>query len=221
MMVATAGVLGACHSSPPRIEARVAPGSLTGSVQNASAAAEQLHQGRKALDERNYVAAVTAFRSVRSSPEHAAEASNGLGVAYAGIGRSDLAERYFRDAMMLAPHDRRFRQNLARVQAEIAEKGTRMARVDAAGASDRAALPLAQGAARLVRVSPLEVNVRAPNASADGQRRRAANPPVTLAVTSDGGRRRNPGYPGAVQIASPGAKPGSGYPVRIAFRSAD
>jgi len=74
----------------------------------------QIAAGRAALVSGQYGAAVSAYRNARLSPAHAPEAYNGLAVAYAGIGRPDLAERYFRQAVAMAPDDRWFRTNLAR-----------------------------------------------------------------------------------------------------------
>src|SRR5687768_14173450 len=68
--------------------------------QAAREAAEQLKLGRAHLDRRKYGAAIAAFRSARLDPAHAATAQNGLAVAYAQLGRPDLAERYFRLAML-------------------------------------------------------------------------------------------------------------------------
>lgn len=73
-----------------------------------------LVSGKQALSAGNYGAAIAALRLARLDPACAAEATNGLAVAYAGIGRDDLAERYFRQAVAMAPDDRRFAANLAR-----------------------------------------------------------------------------------------------------------
>ncbi|MCZ8325373.1 MAG: hypothetical protein O9283_08945 [Sphingomonadaceae bacterium] len=73
-----------------------------------------LVSGKQALSAGNYGAAIAALRLARLDPASAAEATNGLAVAYAGIGRDDLAERYFRQAVAMAPDDRRFAANLAR-----------------------------------------------------------------------------------------------------------
>jgi hypothetical protein len=75
----------------------------------------QLAAGRDALGQRNYAAAITAFRaaSVEQSVQPAAQ--NGLGVAFAGIGREDLAELHFRKAISLDPANARYEENLARL----------------------------------------------------------------------------------------------------------
>ncbi|MEY4721093.1 MAG: hypothetical protein RIQ46_818 [Pseudomonadota bacterium] len=70
--------------------------------------------GKDALRQGQYAAAITDFRIARLDPALEAEAFNGLAIAYSNIGRPDLSERYFRQAVALAPDDRRFAANLAR-----------------------------------------------------------------------------------------------------------
>ena len=74
---------------------------------------DQLAAGRAALSQGRVSEAIDSFMVARLYPEHAAAAHNGLAVAYSQIGRSDLAERFFRTAIALAPADERFRSNLA------------------------------------------------------------------------------------------------------------
>ena len=90
---------------------------VSGEADAKAAAAQQLAQGRAALDTRNYAAAVAAFRNASFDPALAASAHNGLAVAYAGIGRNDLAARYFRMAITEDPDNPRYQANLARVDA--------------------------------------------------------------------------------------------------------
>ena len=71
--------------------------------------------GRLALRDGNYAAAIAAFSDAREEPEVMAASLNGMGVAYAELGRPDLAERYFRQAMRAAPDDSRFEANLAKL----------------------------------------------------------------------------------------------------------
>lgn len=75
----------------------------------------QLAVGKSALDQGQYAKAVSAFRDARVSPQAAAAANNGLAIAYAKLGRADLAERYFRVALILAPHEQSYQANLARL----------------------------------------------------------------------------------------------------------
>src|SRR3546814_14347739 len=58
--------------------------------------------------------AIQQFRLAALDPGSAAEAFNGLGVAYARLGRADLAERYFRMALSMDGANPRFAANLER-----------------------------------------------------------------------------------------------------------
>jgi Flp pilus assembly protein TadD len=60
--------------------------------------------------------AITAFRQASYDAAHAAESYNGLGVAYATLGRDDLAKQYFALAVSANPSDPRFARNLARLE---------------------------------------------------------------------------------------------------------
>lgn len=79
--------------------------------------ATQLAVGRKALTDGHVPDAIESFMLARLYPAHAAAATNGLAVAYSKLGRTDLTERYFREAIALAPEDERFRSNLAKFYA--------------------------------------------------------------------------------------------------------
>jgi tetratricopeptide (TPR) repeat protein len=83
-------------------------------------AVARLAAGREALDRGHWAEAITAFRDARHLPRLAAQAYNGTGVAYAELGRADLAERYFLLAVAEAPEDRRFAANLSRLYAKHA-----------------------------------------------------------------------------------------------------
>src|SRR3546814_13341744 len=58
--------------------------------------------------------AIQQFRLAALDPGSAAEAFNGLGVAYAKLGRADLAERYFKMALSMDGTNPRFAANLDR-----------------------------------------------------------------------------------------------------------
>lgn len=114
LMLAVAGtaILTGCGSPLSRIRLTGAPTQeLTAAPINSDLAA-----GKRALADGQYGAAVAALRLARLDPGCAAEATNGLGVAYAQLGRDDLAERYFREAVAMDPQDRRFTANLARFE---------------------------------------------------------------------------------------------------------
>ncbi|MDE2437511.1 MAG: hypothetical protein KGM49_14745 [Sphingomonadales bacterium] len=71
--------------------------------------------GRHALDQGNTGLAIEAFQRAAVSGEAPAPAFNGLGVAFARIGRFDLAQRYFEQAATLDPSEQRYQTNLARL----------------------------------------------------------------------------------------------------------
>ena len=137
----------------------------------------QMTAGRTALIEGRYAAAIASFSKARTSPDLAGEALNGMAVAYSGIGRLDLAERYFQQAIAATPGDERFRRNLARLQtmgsARAAEPqlaaAPRPAPTRPAASPVRVALP--QNG--LTRVSPGEVVLRTSTAAAAAPARSA------------------------------------------------
>ena len=81
--------------------------------------ADRLDAGREDLKNGNFAAAMEQFRHASLGQATRAEALNGLGVAYAGIGRLDLARRYFYQAASLEPEDARFAANIARLHREL------------------------------------------------------------------------------------------------------
>lgn len=76
----------------------------------------RFEEGRAALDGGNNAAAIAAFSEARLEPDLLGPSLNGMGVAWARLGRVDLAERYFRQAVAAAPQDARFAANLERAQ---------------------------------------------------------------------------------------------------------
>ncbi len=81
----------------------------------------RLEAGRAALGKSHWAEAIMAFRDAQRTPRFAAQAHNGMGVAYAELGRADLAERYFLLAIAAAPEERRFAANLSRLYAKHAQ----------------------------------------------------------------------------------------------------
>lgn len=111
-LLAGAALLGGCQAlfgDRAKLEVRPIGGEVT--AENAAVA---LEDGRARLREGQVGYAIVSLRLAATNPAFAAEAHNGLGVAYARLGRGDLAERYFREAMAEAPQDPRFAANLAR-----------------------------------------------------------------------------------------------------------
>lgn len=81
--------------------------------------AQLIEEGRFQLAQGHISAAVATYRLARMDPSTAAQAENGLGVAYAKLGRFDLADRYFRSAVEREPEDMRFTANLLRLQRTV------------------------------------------------------------------------------------------------------
>lgn len=75
---------------------------------------EELERGQAALKAGHVMQAIEQFRMAALNEKHAPDAFNGLGVAYARLGRADLAERYFRTAVTLDSANPKFAGNLAR-----------------------------------------------------------------------------------------------------------
>ncbi|MDZ4306991.1 hypothetical protein [Allopontixanthobacter sp.] len=75
-----------------------------------------LAEGREQMRQGNISAAVASFRIASLDPDARADANNGLGIAYAKLGRADLADRYFRTAALLDPANTKYAANLARLQ---------------------------------------------------------------------------------------------------------
>ena len=74
----------------------------------------ELERGRMALKAGYPANAIQQFRMAALNPETAGDAYNGLGVAYAKLGRADLAERYFKMALSIDGNDPRYAANLQR-----------------------------------------------------------------------------------------------------------
>lgn len=75
-----------------------------------------LEEGRASLREGHLSAAVASFRIAQLDRSTRADASNGLGIAYAKLGRADLAERYFQAAILADPENTKYVANLLRLQ---------------------------------------------------------------------------------------------------------
>lgn len=134
-----------------------------GPAQSASAQAwpeEQLAIGKQRLDQGDYAAAIQAFGNAQLFPEQAANACNGLAVAWLQLGRPDLAERYFKQAIARDPSDPRFQANLMRFYASVAEADVRKTVVEtpvlALGSLQDMQLP------ELVPPVPVRVQARGP-----------------------------------------------------------
>jgi tetratricopeptide (TPR) repeat protein len=86
----------------------------------AEAVAEiHLDVGRENLREGNLATAARYLREAQLHPTTRAEATNALGVVYIRLGRLDVAQRYFADAVELEPENARYMTNLARIERDV------------------------------------------------------------------------------------------------------
>ncbi|QKG71133.1 tetratricopeptide repeat protein [Erythrobacter mangrovi] len=149
LVVATmAAAVAGCQSSPwhGRFMAKA---NASPSLRGSETGAQQLEEGRQYLREGNLSRAVASFQLARLDSDSAAEANNGLAVVYAKLGRPDLAERYFRTAILLKPDDTRYVANLLRLQGRVLMARQRTATARLASAT---AAPVARPSAASVRV---------------------------------------------------------------------
>jgi hypothetical protein len=158
----------------------------------------QLARGRAYLDAELTTLAIGQFRLAQGDPQTLAAASNGLGVAYARLGRHDLAERYFNDAVTAEPGSERYARNLAMLRDSL-PSGTRFAAMQPSPAS--AAVPSAMTPGlRLTRISKGEVQIGGPAVLV------SASPAPKLAVNDEKavitviGRRSRPAYAVVVKL---------------------
>lgn len=163
-------------------------------------AASQLALGRDSLNYEQYGLAIISFRNAQRFPETAAAAHNGLAVAFAQIGRADLAERFFKLAMEEAPGDRSYAENLTNFYAKTPALAVRTLR-ELPGVHDPAIVLAASQSARLERIAANQVTLRLPATSTLAERGRVA-----------AGRRINPAF--AARSSYP-IRPS--YPIRIEF----
>lgn len=113
MLTLAALSLGACSWFAPRSRTLQADSWIKRQPEQKDYGRAQLAEGRKALDRGDDIAAIIAFSNAQRIPQFAAEAHNGMAIGYARVGRPDLAERYFRQAILEAPEEPRFMNNLA------------------------------------------------------------------------------------------------------------
>jgi Flp pilus assembly protein TadD len=119
-LVAVAVSLGGCQSFPLTswMFKKDAPAGAA-DARLAGNSAGALEEGAAFLRAGELSAAVASFRVAQLDRATRADASNGLGVAYAKLGRLDLAERYFQAAILSDPDNSRFAANLLRLQQQV------------------------------------------------------------------------------------------------------
>jgi len=116
-VAAAALMLGGCQSFP--LTSWMFKGERSETRQLAGNTAGALEEGRAFLREGNIASAVASFRIASLDRANRADACNGLAVAYAMLGREDLAERYFREAIATEPENTKYVANLLRLQRQV------------------------------------------------------------------------------------------------------
>lgn len=96
--------------------------------------AQALERARTYLAARQYGLAIELFKTVGRDPALELDSLNGLAIAYDGIGRGDIAERYFQKALALRTDDERTRRNLATFYAASGQQEKRRALLAERGA---------------------------------------------------------------------------------------
>ncbi len=148
-----------------------------------------LAAGQDALRAGNISNAIASFRLAMLDPESQADASNGLGIAYARLGRADLAERYFLQATEIAPKGEKYAANLMRFYES-----------DLARSAQAKALRVQQAAlARAEDQSTRQL------AASDSAQPAATRGPILVVDRSDGGSLE-----GAAKMAGQQASPARG-----------
>lgn len=188
----------------------------------------RFEQGRAALDAGLNAEAIAAFSEARLEPELLASSLNGMAVAYARLGRPDLAERYFTQAVAAAPEDARFMANLARLQDSLRdmEQQHRHPVLAAAAPAARATGPArtiqaSNGIVRLVTQSGGPARVASAPTANRFVRINAAEVQLSAAVTEtpNNGVRARIRFDGGVQpVVASAASDRSSYPIRVALR---
>lgn len=101
--------------------------------------AQSLVRARSFLASKQYGLAIELFKAASRDPALEVDSLNGLAIAYDGIGRRDVAERYFQKALALRTDDQRTRHNLATFYAASRQPEKRRSLL-----ADMASLPAAE-----------------------------------------------------------------------------
>jgi tetratricopeptide (TPR) repeat protein len=191
------------HGFADRSSSRAAPVQIdVGNIQLAAA--------RQAMDAGMTAEAIDLFRAAQADPQTMPAASNGLGVAYARLGRFDLADRYFRMAMALDPANQRYAANMLRMQGDYAlaqareAEATRLAQAEKPVEAAPVEVAVAERPGALERVSRGEVHIRTAPVAASRPTAVVASRDALPMITTG----KLAGKPAAAKVAS-------GYPVRI------
>jgi Flp pilus assembly protein TadD len=169
-VIGAAAMLGGCQSFPLTSWMFKDKRPATQQASLAGNTAGALEEGRAHLRDGNIAAAVASFRIALLDPSSRADASNGLAVAYATLGRPDIAERYFRAAIAAEPDNPKFVANLLRLQQQVMLADRRAASeavtfADSTGKDEMKAPARAATTGAVERISRNEVLVRSTSAA--------------------------------------------------------
>lgn len=162
----------------------------------------QLARGRAYLDAGLTTLAIGQFKLAQRDPQTAAAASNGMGVAFARLGRDDLAERYFAEALAAEPGSERYARNLAMLR----DSRPALASVNPRSRASQQALAPQVAQAKpsqpMVRVSRGEVHITTTGPAAKEARAsaRMAATDRPAVITVIGSRTARPAYPVVVKL---------------------
>jgi Tfp pilus assembly protein PilF len=118
-VIGTAAMLAGCQSFP--LTSWAFNNARPGSEQRLPALdpVTTLEEGKAHLRQGQIAAAIASFQIARSRQSTRAEADNGLAVAFALLGRFDLAQRYFQAASSSEPDNRKYTANLVRLRQQM------------------------------------------------------------------------------------------------------
>lgn len=116
LLVSTTLLAGACQTSASRqhmvdVQAKQSP--YWDIIHSQNESVDLYDQGRKYLASSDYGLAINAFRSDLNHNGPSVKALNGLGVTYDMLGRYDLSQKYYEQALSLEPHTALTYSNLA------------------------------------------------------------------------------------------------------------
>ena len=184
------------------------------------AGAIALEEGKQFLRSGAVGSAIVALQKAATDRATAPDAHNGLAVAYALLGRGDLAERFFQQAMVENPSEAKYSANLAKFYQSREAALAREVRVSApafVAAPDTELAVVAEQFDKVIQAGPGAIRVSAATRENAITRvsqnevtiRTLPAPPIAVAASE---RRRNPRFTaaGSTTRVAP-------YPVRIEF----
>ncbi|MCJ2178706.1 tetratricopeptide repeat protein [Novosphingobium sp. 2580] len=127
---------------------------MAGSAEPQTAMAQAEEEGRQHLDRGETGLAVESFRRALSLGAPTATTLNGMGVAFARLGRYELARHYFSQAAALDPANERYAANLTRLTRSPAFAMRHEGDLAAAVVSGTAADPVAETTQAVAAVAP-------------------------------------------------------------------